>query len=115
MNALAYDVPADVVAVLVLPEIDGLAVDQTLGAACVWCNCPLPVATAVDLGEPLSPCGSTAISGMRWCARSCPSCVAERAHRGLYSHIPDCEQCTDDAEVCDVGRILYRLVRDHRR
>ena len=105
-----HPIPAAVLEILGLPSRDGLEDDQARGATCVWCRFRLTAETAVDLGEHLSP-----PDGTRWFPRACRKDTADRAHRGLFTHAPLCEQCTDDASSCDVSRLLYRLVRENRR
>ena len=101
----------DALALLPLPDLDGLTDDQTRGATCVWCpvdSPPLTVETAIDLGEHMSLLsGST--SPMRWFPRSCRDCTAAYALRALHDHVLRCEQCTDNPACCDVGRVLRRL------
>lgn len=109
----AHDIPPDVLAVLVLPDPAIILEDQRRGALCVWDKTPLTLATAVDLGELDSPIG-------RWWPRSCPACVADRAHRGLLEHAPGCEDCRKqpspgEPTVCETARVLYRLVKEGRR
>lgn len=103
-------VHAAVLEILGLPFFDGLTPDQARGAACVWCAVRLTGETAVDLGEHLSP-----FDGTHWFPRACRTDTADRAHRGLFTHAPTCEQCTDDAGGCGISRWLYRLVRENRR
>lgn len=101
-------IPAAVLEVLGLPSPEGLADGRARGAACVWCGVRLTAEVAVDLGEQV-------FDGVRWFPRACRTDVADRAHRGLFSHAPLCEQCTDDASGCVISRWLYRLVRENRR
>lgn len=109
------EVSAAVLEVLALPALHGLRDEQVRGASCVWCGYrPLNAENAVDLGEQMSPLPGSA-SPMRWYPRACRPCVADRAHRGLFAHSPMCEQCIDEAGVCEVARGLYRLVREGRR
>ena len=103
-----HPIPAVVLEILGIPSLDGLADDQARGATCVWCRVRLTAETAADLGEHLA-------DGTRWFPRACRTDTADRAHRGLFTHAPKCEQCTDDASNCDVSRWLYRLVRENRR
>jgi hypothetical protein len=106
----------EALALLALPDLDGLTDGQTRGAICVWGRDEdrLTPETAVDLGEHLSPLrGST--SQMRWFPRACNACTGEAAFRALHEHAPTCEQCVDDASRCEIGRALWRLVRDGHR
>ncbi|MFQ6142643.1 hypothetical protein ACLMNJ_06135 [Streptomyces seoulensis] len=116
------EMPADVLVVLVLPELATVTTDQSRGADCVWCTTRLTGDVAVDLGERMGlPAGEEADlfepeKGLvRWYPRACPKCTADRAHKGLFAHTPACEQCVDEAALCPVGRVLYRLVREGRR
>ena len=101
----------DALALLPLPDLDGLTDDQTRGATCVWCpvdSPPLTVETAIDLGEHMSLLsGST--SPMRWFPRSCRAHAAHAALKALHDHAPSCEQCTDDPACCEIGRVLRRV------
>ncbi|WP_439947139.1 hypothetical protein [Streptomyces sp. BBFR109] len=106
-DALADVVQAGLEA-LDLPAFEDLTPDQARGAVCVWGAEQLTAETAVDLGEQHGPDG-------RWWPRACPRHAADRAHRALYEHVPLCEQCVDEAALCPVGRVLYRLVREGRR
>ncbi|MGW4272897.1 hypothetical protein ACWEGQ_11160 [Streptomyces seoulensis] len=120
--AAALGLTADVLAVLILPELAAITTDQSRGADCVWCTTRLTGDSAVDLGERMGlPAGEEADlfepekGLLRWYPRACPTCVTHRAHRGLFEHTPTCEQCVDEASLCPVGRVLYRLVREGRR
>ncbi|MBD9734150.1 hypothetical protein IGX29_20520 [Streptomyces sp. H28] len=102
--------PAEVLAVLLLPAPDDVDDSQLRGAACVWCeSSPLETETALDLGEQKTPTGET------WFPRSCLRCAGAWAHHGLFDHAPTCEQCTDEASRCEIGLTLYRLIRQGRR
>src|SRR5262249_52653371 len=115
MSNTTQDIPADVSDVLGLPDFNGLTDDQTRGTTCVWHGGErLTVETAVDLGEPMSsPQGSSPPT--RWFPRACQNCAADRAPRGLFAHCATCTDCAAAAGKCEIGRGLYRLVRDHRR
>ncbi|MFL4904676.1 hypothetical protein ACJ6WF_16180 [Streptomyces sp. MMS24-I2-30] len=118
MSGVTVAIPAGVLEVLALPALDGLADDKVRGAECLWCDKRLTGDTAVDFGQQRSPLnGSSAVSGMTWFPRACRSCVADRAHRGLFTHTVACPLCQAEqtAADCIVGRGLYRLVRDCRR
>lgn len=101
-------IPAPILDVLELPSPDDLTSEQVRGADCVWCTARLTGETAVDLGEHLD-------DGVHWFPRACREDAADRAHRGLFTHAPMCEQCTDEPGGCDISRWLYRLVRENRR
>lgn len=106
----ALEVPADVLAELILPSPEDATEGQLRGADCVWCEAgPLNVETAVDFGEQKTPTGEA------WFPRACLPCAAAWAHRGMFEHASTCEQCTDEASVCPIGRFLYRLIRAGRR
>ncbi|MFE9608759.1 hypothetical protein [Streptomyces sp. NPDC006012] len=118
MSSALQEVPTEVLEVLALPALDGLADDKVRGAECLWCDKRLTADAAVDFGRQRSPVdGSSAVSGMTWFPRACRACVAERAHHGLFAHAPACSLCRaqETAAGCIVGRSLYRLVRDCRR
>ncbi|MFF4752640.1 hypothetical protein ACWD5R_11510 [Streptomyces sp. NPDC002514] len=118
MSSTVQEIPAEVLLILALPALDGLADGKVRGAECLWCPTSLTGATAVDFGQQRSPLnGSSAVSGMAWFPRACRSCVADRAHRGLFTHTVACPLCQAEqtAADCIVGRGLYRLVRDCRR
>lgn len=101
---------------LLLPALDGLSDDQTRGAVCVWGRDEdrLTAETAVHFGEHLSSLhGST--SPMRWFPRGCKACTGVAAFRALYEHAPVCKQCVEEAENCETGRALWRLIREGHR
>jgi hypothetical protein len=102
------------IALLALPDLDGLTDGQTRGAVCVWGRDEdrLTPETAVDLGEHLSPFDGRE---MRWFPRSCKACAGTAAFRALHDHAPTCEQCVDEPEKCETGRALWRLIRDGHR
>ncbi|MFI5684664.1 hypothetical protein [Streptomyces sp. NPDC051636] len=110
------DIAPEVLELLALPPLDGLADEKTRGAACVWGAEPLSIETAVDLGEQTSLLkGSTSRVGMRWFPRACRPCVRRQAMTALQEHTGSCEQCVDDFSQCDTGLALVRLVRECRR
>ena len=103
------EVPAAILELLELPALETVADGQSRGADCVWCTYgPLTTEMAVALGERKS-------RGVTRFPRACPPCAAAHAHAALFKHAPTCEQCVDEAEVCEVGRVLYRLIREGRR
>lgn len=103
----------EAMALLQLPDLDGLSDQQTRGTACAFDGIAL-TPEAVDLGERLSPLsGST--SPMRWFPRACRRCVHDAAYRALFDHAPLCEQCVDNAAGCDTAVALRRLMREYRR
>jgi hypothetical protein len=99
----------DVLALLQLPERAKLTDGQQRGAICVWCPEALTGESAVDFGEQQDS------EGQSWFPRACRRDVAARAHDALFTHRGTCEQCTDNATVCDLVRVLYRLVRQEWR
>ncbi|WP_086765401.1 hypothetical protein [Streptomyces bobili] len=100
---------ADVLALLDLPDPSGLTADQRRGAVCVWGPEPLTGESAEGLGEQVDE------SGERWFPRACKKHTAKHAHGALVAHAAICKQCTDDADACDIHRVLYRLVRQEWR
>ncbi|MEU6324374.1 hypothetical protein [Streptomyces sp. NPDC047009] len=115
VSSVVQEIPPDVLAVLALPPLDGLTDDQRRGATCVWHDGKrLTGEKAVALGEHMSPLrGST--TPTRWFPRACHTCVADRAHHSLFAHCTTCKDCADEAGRCEIGRGLYRLVRQYRR
>lgn len=97
---------------LELPALDTLTERQVRGQTCVWDAAQLHGRAAVDLGEHET---KRAGSPVRWFPRGCPRCVADAALRALHAHAPSCEQCVDDAPLCEIGMGLLRLIREHRR
>jgi hypothetical protein len=82
--------------------------------ACVWDGITLTPATAVALGVQSA---SRAGEPVSWYPRACRGCVALQAHRGLLTHGTTCTECAreETAASCELGRGLYRLVREYRR
>ncbi|MFJ6831555.1 hypothetical protein [Streptomyces sp. NPDC091209] len=114
MTTSTTEIPPEVLAALALPALDGLAEDKAAGRTCVWGGERLTTETAVELGEQLAPADSENVIGQRWFPRSCHRHLAERAHAGMFTHCWDCDRC-DDPDGCEVGRGLYRVLREHRR
>lgn len=100
------------VALLPLPDLAELSEPQERGKTCLWCGVILSASTAVDL---VSRRITLADGHITVFPRACRPCVATHAHRTLHDHAPQCEQCVDNAQECDTGRALYRLVRENRR
>jgi len=96
---------------LPLPALDGLSQEQVRGAACVWCTAVLNTATAVDLGERRHRRLDGHYSTF---PRSCRRCAAEAAVRALRDHAGQCEQCVDDATLCETRTTLEKLAREAR-
>ncbi|MFJ3492559.1 hypothetical protein ACIPPJ_02985 [Streptomyces sp. NPDC086091] len=69
---------------------------------------PVTVESSVDLGEQRD-------GPQSWFPRACRRDTAARAHTALFDHAHSCEQCTDDRDVCEIFRALYRLVRQEWR
>jgi hypothetical protein len=102
-----------VVELLGVPSLDVQSEEQLRGATCVWDReHVLTAETAVDLGERRHRRPGGHYSTF---PRACAPCLAGRAHPALLDHGGTCEQCLDDRELCMVGRVLYRLVRQGRR
>jgi hypothetical protein len=110
----AHHLPATVLDALALPPLTGLSERQVRGMACVWDGIILTPATAVDLGVRSA---SRAGEPVSWYPRGCRGCVALQAHRGLLTHGTTCTVCAreETAASCELGRGLYRLVREYRR
>lgn len=108
----AHRPPTAVVELLVLPPLAGLSEHQVRGMTCVWDGVALATGTAVDLGAQTT---SRAGQPLQWFPRACPACITDRGRRALYAHAPFCEQCVDEADKCETGRGLYRLMREARR
>lgn len=104
----------DAIALLTLPDLDGLTDRQVRGTTCVWDSALLRADTAVDLGERMTEVSGTS-SPMRWFPRACRRCVHTAAYSTLMNHAPSCEQCVDDAAGCDLAVALRRLMREYRR
>ncbi|MFE9879782.1 hypothetical protein [Streptomyces sp. NPDC005784] len=103
---------AEALAVLQLPNLAALTEQQMSGQACAWDAVPLSGVPAVDLGTQTT---TRAGHPARWFPRGCPPCVAKEAYRALLDHASVCEQCADEAARCELGRGLYRLMRENRR
>jgi hypothetical protein len=114
MTTSTTEIPPEVLEALALPDLAGLDEDRASGRACVWERERLTIETAVDLGEQLAPADSTSVIGQRWFPRSCHEHLAERAYDALFTHSRGCDSCVDPVK-CEVGRGLYRLLREHRR
>lgn len=97
---------------LVLPSLERLTDQQVRGLACVWDGVPLSGIRAFDLGPRE---GSRAGAPVAWFPRGCPTCTVSEAQRALQLHAPTCAKCKGDDAPCEIGRGLYRLMREHRR
>ncbi|MGW2720869.1 hypothetical protein [Streptomyces sp. NPDC001492] len=104
----------DALALLELPDPDGLTTEQVRGAVCIWNRNepPLTAATAVDLGERRHKRLDGRYSTF---PRACHRHTHEAAYKALIAHTASCEQCVDDSTQCPTGRALLRLMREHRR
>ncbi|MFJ6730447.1 hypothetical protein ACIQPQ_36660 [Streptomyces sp. NPDC091281] len=98
----------NVLTLLGLPDRADLPDAQQRGAVCVWCAEPVTIESSVDLGEQTD-------DGCRWFPRACRRDTAARAHTALFDHVSTCEQCTDDRDLCDTSKALYRLIRQEWR
>lgn len=113
MQAETHTNQASVLGLLAIPGIAGLSEHQVRGMACVWDGITLTSATAVDLG---TQSASRAGEPVSWYPRACRGCVALQAHRALLTHATTCTVCAreETAGACEIGRGLYRLVREYR-
>ncbi|MET8826130.1 hypothetical protein ABZX40_13740 [Streptomyces sp. NPDC004610] len=111
MSATVHDIPAEALALLALPVLAALTPDQERGAVCVWgrSEAPLNAKTAINLGE------QQADDGRHWFPRACHPHTKTHAYRALLDHAPLCEQCVDNANGCEIGVTLRRLMREGRR
>lgn len=106
----------EALALLAVPALDDLTDDQTRGAICVWDRneTRLTAETAIDLGVHSSTLtGST--TPMTWFPRACRHHTGQAALSALHEHAPTCEPCVNNAEQCDTGRVLRRIIRDAHR
>ncbi|MFE1882658.1 hypothetical protein [Streptomyces diastatochromogenes] len=97
---------------LQLPAPAALTAAQLRGAHCVWCAAELHGDTAVDL-EPRHD----DIKGVpgRWYPRGCRPCTRKPLLLLVRTHPGECEQCTDDASLCETRRALRALALELRR
>ena len=102
----------DALALLELPDLEGLSEAQVRGAECIWCSGTLTADTAVDLGERKHRRLDGRYSTF---PRADRRCVHDAAYSVLLDHAPSCEQCVDNAAECPTGRALRRLMREYRR
>ncbi|MFI8531817.1 hypothetical protein ACIGMX_16445 [Streptomyces aquilus] len=107
-SATAVD---DALALLTLPDPGTVSAAQVRGQGCVWCAVTLSPETAVNLGPRRQP---VLDSEYGWFPRGCRDCTAPHALYALHHHVPSCEQCVDDPDCCDVGRVLIRLTRGRK-
>ncbi|MDH6628755.1 hypothetical protein M2271_006588 [Streptomyces sp. LBL] len=96
---------------LPLPALDGLSQEQVRGAACIWCGVRLVTTTAVDLGERRHRRLDGVYSTF---PRACRGCAGEAAVRALRDHAGQCEQCVDDASLCEIRTALEPIAREGR-
>ncbi|MGW2426550.1 hypothetical protein ACWC0C_46650 [Streptomyces sp. NPDC001709] len=106
-EALA-DIPADLLPLIPVPPLDVLPEARARGAECVWGGEPLSTATAIDLGERRE-------NGTTLFLRGCRSCTRRAVLAARNSHPGMCEQCTDDATICETRRALHALAMELRR
>lgn len=104
------DNPAvDARTLLPLPSLDYMSERQLRGMVCVWGGEELVNGMAVDLG----PRTKKRLGGTyQIFPRACRTCAHEAAIRVLRVHKGACEQCVDDASVCDVRTTLEQLARE---
>ncbi|MGW0412987.1 hypothetical protein ACWDZX_17050 [Streptomyces collinus] len=95
-----------------LPAPTDVTAAQLRGAHCVWCAGELHGDTAVDL-EPRHD----SINGVpgRWYPRGCRSCILQPVLLLVRTHPGTCEQCTDDATLCETRHALRALALELRR
>lgn len=105
--------PEAALALLELPPLDGLTQEQVRGASCIWCDTPLATETAVDLGERRHK----RLGGGRFSTfpRACRDCVHDAAKDAFWAHPGCCEQCADDAAMCETATALRSLIREYQR
>lgn len=99
-------------ALLCLPVPAHLTPPQIRGADCVWCGMQLHGDTAVDLGQRYN-----SIVGVvgRWFPQGCRPCTLKPLLALYYDHCRCCEQCVDDASLCETRRTLRKLALELRR
>ncbi|MFF3920546.1 hypothetical protein ACFYZB_45570 [Streptomyces sp. NPDC001852] len=102
------DIPDDLLPRILLPPLEVLPDARARGAECVWGGEPLSTATAVDLGERETDSG-------HWFPRACRPCTRRVVLAARNDHSGRCEQCTDDATICETRRALHVLVLELRR
>ncbi|AOR29786.1 hypothetical protein BFF78_00580 [Streptomyces fodineus] len=102
------DIPADLLPLILLPPLEVLPDARARGAECVWGGEPLSTATAIDLGERKT-------DGGHWFPRACRTCTRRAVLAARTSHPGMCEQCTDDATLCETRRALHVLALELRR
>ncbi|MFF8430064.1 hypothetical protein ACF07Y_33915 [Streptomyces sp. NPDC016566] len=95
-----------------LPAPAALTDAQLRGAHCVWCAAELHGDTAVSL-EPRHD-SIKGVSG-RWYPRGCRSCTLKPLLLLVRTHPGECEQCTDDASLCETRRALRALALELHR
>jgi hypothetical protein len=93
-------------ALLVLPALDGLTVEQVRGASCIWCETPLTAETAVDLHERRHKRLDGHFSTF---PRACRPCARAAADNALGIHLGGCEQCVDNIDRCATAAALRDL------
>lgn len=104
------DIPAALLPLIPLPALGSLPDARARGAECVWLGEPLTAETAVDLGERTSPDSGTTLF-----LRGCRRCTLRAALDTHKAHAQSCEQCVDDATLCETRRALRTLALELRR
>ncbi|MFI6356983.1 hypothetical protein ACIBJF_30985 [Streptomyces sp. NPDC050743] len=102
------DIPVDLLPLILLPPLEVLSDARARGAECVWGGEPLSTATAIDLGE-------RDTDGEHWFPRACRRCTLHAVHTARNAHPGRCEQCVDDASLCETRRALHALALELRR
>ncbi|WP_381562913.1 hypothetical protein [Streptomyces eurythermus] len=96
------EIPAALVPHIVLPRLELLSEARTRGAECVWGGERLTGETAIDLGKHSD-------GGFNWFPRACRPCTRAAVRAACRYHPRNCEQCVDNADICDVRRALHEL------
>lgn len=99
---------ADSLRIIAVPEIgSGLTPEQIRGDACVWGATPLHSGTGIDLGPRH---GTFMGQSTIWHPRACRPCLNRAARAEYEGHRGVCEQCVDDAALCETRHTLRRIV-----
>lgn len=103
-------------ALLELPPLDEQTAEQVRGATCIWCPkskpTPLTAKTAVNLGERRHK----RLGGHFYTfPRCCRPCARKAADDALKAHAGCCEQCADDATLCEKAAALRQLMQEYQR
>ena len=102
------EIPAELLPLILLPPPDLLPDARARGAECVWGGGQLSTATAVDLGE-------RETDGIHCFPRACRPCTRRAVLAARDAHPGRCEQCVDDAGLCETHQALHVLALELRR